>query len=116
MNKIVEFSDAELQLVQEIVDRRYGVSTEIQPVTTEIRLYQEDQELTQCSGLYWEGRKANFLIFKTNIDRFRSLFFYRVRSQYGTGIPEYDDLKECVTHLLQVQADHEAKGGDTHVD
>lgn len=113
MKEIVEFNDIELQLVQETVDRRYGSPTEIQQVVTELRLYPEDQELTPCSGLYWEGRNANFLICKIGTDRFRSLFFYRVHLQYGTGVPEYNDLNLCVTHLLQVQADHESKGGDS---
>jgi hypothetical protein len=113
MSEIVDFSDIELQLVQEVVDRRYGTPTEVQQVTTELRLYPEDQVLTPCSGLYWEGRKANFLICKVGENRFRSLFFYRVNSQYGTGVPEYDDLKKCVIHLLQVQADHESKSEDS---
>lgn len=110
MNHAPEFTNDELQLVQEIVNRRYGAELEIQPVTTEIRLNPEDQTLTSCAGLYWEARKANFLICKVDAERFRSLFFYRVHQQYGTGIPEYHDLKTCVTHLLQVQADHEAQG------
>ncbi|CAK0748048.1 conserved hypothetical protein [Gammaproteobacteria bacterium] len=110
MSQTLDFSDAELQLIQETVDRRYGSPTEVQQVTTELRLYPEDQELTSCSGVYWEGRNASFLICKTGVERFRSLFFYRVRTQYGTGVPEYNDLKTCVTHLLQVQADHESKG------
>jgi hypothetical protein len=32
-----------------------------------------------------------------------------VRDQFGTGRNEYTDLGECVTTLLQVQADHAAK-------
>ena len=109
MNQLLEFNDAELQLVQKIVDRRYGSPIEIQSVTTEIRLHPEDQTLTACSGVYWEGRKANFLICKVGEERFRSLFFYRVHQQYGTGVPEYQDLNTCVMHLLQVQADHEVQ-------
>ncbi len=38
----------------------------------------------------------------------RCQFFYRRRQMYGTGIPEYDDLAECVVSLLQVQADRHA--------
>jgi len=109
MNHLAELSNAELQLVQEIVDRRYGNPIEIQPVTTEIRLNPEDQTLTSCPGIYWEARKAHFLIYKVGESCFRSLFFYRVHQQYSTGIPEYHDLKTCVTHLLQIQADHEVK-------
>jgi len=112
MIQILDFSDAELQLVHEVVDRRYGSPTELQQVTTELRLYPDDHELTPCSGLYWEGRNAAFLIGKTGVDCFRGLFFYRRRTQYGTGVPEYHDLKTCVNHLLQVQADHESKGGE----
>ncbi len=109
---MLDFNDTELQLVQELVDRRYGSPTDIQPVTTELRLHPEDRELAPCAGLYWEGRNATFLVCKTCVERFRCLFFYRARSQYGTGVPEYDDLKTCVSHLLQVQADHEAMGGE----
>ena len=110
--EMLDFNDTELQLVQKLVDRRYGSPTDVQPVTTELRLHPEDRELVSCSGLYWEGRSATFLICKTGEDRFRSLFFYRARTQYSTGVPEYDNLETCVTHLLQVQADHEAKGGE----
>ncbi len=112
MTKILDFSDTELALVQELVDRRFGESTEIQQVTTEIRLYPEDRELVDCAGLYWEGRHASFIVLKTGEGRFRSLFFYRARTQYTTGVPEYNDLKTCVNHLLQVQADHESMGGE----
>lgn len=112
MNQLANFTNTELQLVQEIVDRRYATPSEIQEVTTEIRLNPEDQTLASCSGIYWEGRKAHFLICKVAPERFRGLFFYRVHQQYGTGIPEYHDLKTCVTHLLQVQADHEAKNNN----
>ena len=112
MNPIADFSEAERAIVQEAVDRRYGLPTTIESVTGELRLRPEDPRLTNCPGLYWEGRKTGFLISKTGENRFRSLFFYRVRTQYTTGVPEYDDLKACVTHLLQAQADHEATGGE----
>ncbi|CAK0778639.1 conserved hypothetical protein [Gammaproteobacteria bacterium] len=112
MIPIADFLEEEIRVVQEATHRRYGAPVEIEAVTSELRLYPEDRELTNCPGLYWEGRGASFLLSKIGDNHFRCLFFYRARTQYGTGVPEYSDIKTCITHLLQVQADHEAKGGE----
>ena len=58
---------------------------------------------------YWREDKAQFVIFKTGVQAYRNQFFYSVREQYGTGRDEYTDIGECVTTLLQVQADQAAK-------
>ena len=39
-------------------------------------------------------------------DRYRSQFFYSALEQFGTG-RDLDDLAECVTTTLRLQADHE---------
>lgn len=52
---------------------------------------------------------CHFLVVMTAAERYRCQFFYRVHQMFGTGIEEYDNLTECLTTLLQVQADYVAK-------
>ncbi|TRZ55233.1 MAG: hypothetical protein D4S02_18050, partial [Rhodocyclaceae bacterium] len=64
-------------------------------------------QLTDCPTLFWSERGADFVICKVGESRYRCQFFYSEQEQFGTGRDVYDILSECVTTLLQVQADHE---------
>ena len=63
--------------------------------------------LPLCPTIYWSERGAQFVVCKVADDRYRSQFFYSEAEQFGTGRDVYDDLKDCVVTLLQVQSDHE---------
>ncbi len=107
--KIVPLTDTERWVVQQAVNERYGRAIEMQDVETEIRLHAEDRELTLCPGLYWKEHGCHFVLSKTGDSRYRSMFFYRVRDRFATGREEYDDVGDCVTTLLKMQADEEAR-------
>ncbi len=47
------------------------------------------------------------MVVKAGDTEYRCQFFYRGHEQFGTGREVYDKIGECVTDLLQVQADHE---------
>lgn len=102
-----DFTDAERWTVETAVKERYGKALPVELADSDVRLDPGARELTTCPALYWSERGAHFIIIKTGTDRFRCQFFYSVREQYGTGREEYDDLLECVTTLLRLQADHE---------
>ncbi len=106
---IPDFTPEEIETVQDIVDQRYRKHVALEFADSELRLNPASRELTLCPTLFWSERGANFAVFKTGEGRYRCLFFYSASEQYGTGIEEYQDLGECVTTLLQVQADHEAQ-------
>jgi hypothetical protein len=108
-NTVPDFSETEIWIVRQTLAERYGKDVPVELGDSEIRLFAEDRELTLVPCLFWAGRDANFVIFKTGKDRFRGQFFYRGFQQYGTGKQEYDELGQCVITLLQVQADHERK-------
>lgn len=111
MSAIPDFNDTELWVVRTTVNERYGREIEVQQAEAELRLDPGSTTLTPCPTLYWAERGAHFVISKIGDSRYRAQFFYRVHQQYGTGRDFYTDLGECVTTLLQVQADDERKRG-----
>ena len=109
MNTIPEFNDTELWIVRTTLKERYGHEPELQFADAELRLDPVKPTLTECPALAWQGHEATFVIFKSGDSRYRAQFYYSIREQYGTGIAEFGDLAECVTTLLQAQADQYRK-------
>ena len=108
MGEIPPFNKNELWVIEKTLEERYGQPVETEIAEAELRLNPHSTQLNVCPTLFWQAQGANFAIFKTGEGRYRSMFYYSIREQYGTGIDEYTDLTECVVTLLQVQADHEA--------
>ncbi len=108
MSAIPDITDTETGIVQTTLDERWG-KNKVQPqvVAVEARLSKGDRELTECPALYWEQGDCHFIIIKTDDNQYRTQFYYGNREQFGTSIPEYDNLGDCVLSLLRLQADHE---------
>lgn len=109
MPEVADITENEIWVVKSTLRERYDFDVELQIADSEIRLRPSDRTLTECPVFYWEVGGCHFVIFKTGDSRYRCQFYYRLYQQVGTGIPEYDNLAECVVSLLQVQADHEAR-------
>lgn len=110
MSKIPDITDTEKWAVRSTLDERWGKDkVDLQVVDVEARLSKADRELTECPALYWEQSECHFVIIKTADSAYRTQFFYRNREQFGTGIPEYDNIGDCALSLLRLQADHELK-------
>ena len=104
--RISDFTDADRWIVETALKERYGRRVGVEPADSEIRLDPGSSEVTVCPTLYWEERGVEFVIFKIADDRYRSQFYYSLAEQFGTG-RDFDDLAECVTVTLRLQADHE---------
>ena len=104
---IPDFNPAERWVIESALKQRYGHLVQIELADSELRLDPEAPVLTPCPSVFWCERDCNFLIFKTGEDRFRSQFYYSDEEHFGTGRAEYDELAECVSLLLRLQADHE---------
>ncbi|MHB1566967.1 MAG: hypothetical protein ACYCXG_09685 [Acidiferrobacter sp.] len=113
MNAIPDFTDTELWVARAAINERYGKAVVLELADSELRLDPESTALTLCPTLFWNARTTNFVVFKVGDSRYRCQFFYRAREQYGTGRDIYDNVGECVTHVLQLQADHERQRGLT---
>jgi hypothetical protein len=108
MSTIPDFNSSELWMIRTTLKERYGQDIEIQLADSEVKLDPNQAELTWCPTVYWEVAPVAFVIFKTGLERYRGQFFYGENEFYGTGIDEYDNISDCVTTLLKMQADHES--------
>ena len=102
-----DFTSGEQHTVSQALLERYGKRVQLQLVDSELQLDPQSAQLTDCPTLFWSERGADFVICKVGENRYRCQFFYSEHEQFGTGRDVYDNLAECVTTLLQVQADHE---------
>ncbi len=107
MTEIEDFSAQDMDISKQTLKERYGQAVEIQLADVELRLDPSAPELTACPAIYWEMRDCHFVVSKLGKMRFYAQFYYKGSEQYGTGIRQFDDLFECITTLLRVQADHE---------
>jgi hypothetical protein len=105
--QISDFSVAQQEYVSNLLAQRYTKPVDLQLADSEFQLDPESEELTLCPTLYWSERGAQFVVYKTDDERYRCQFFYSSTEQYGTGHDDYDDIEKCVVTLLQVQSDHE---------
>jgi hypothetical protein len=103
---IPDFTDSEFQLANQILLERYGRLVALQAADVELQLDPASEELTTCPSLYWNELGAEFIVSKLAEQRFRCQFFYSAEEQFGTGRDFYDNLGDCITNLLQIQADH----------
>ncbi|MCX7168251.1 MAG: hypothetical protein NTV11_18530 [Rhodocyclales bacterium] len=103
---IPDFTDTEWQLVSQILLERYSRLVPLQAADVELQLDPSSETLTTCPSLYWNELGAEFIVSKLADQRYRCQFFYSADEQFGTGRDFYDNLGDCVTNLLQLQADH----------
>ena len=103
---IADFTDSEFQLVNQILLERYSRLVPLQAVEVDLQLDPAAETPTACPALYWNELGAEFIVAKVADQRFRCQFFYSADEQFGTGRDVYDNLGDCVTNLLQLQADH----------
>lgn len=107
MAKIPDFTETELWVVESALEERYGKQVKVEVAEAEVKLDPGSDALTPCPTLYWQEGGVGFVIYKVAESRYRCLFFYSVHDQYGTDREEYDDLAECVSVLLKLEADTE---------
>lgn len=104
---IPDFDDTELWVTRETLKERYGEDRGYELADCELQLNPSDPALTPCPTVLWSARDCNFVVFKVVDQEYGCQFFYDGQEQFGTGRNQYDNLAECLTTLLQVQADHE---------
>jgi len=109
MTQIQDYSQEEQAIVQNSIAHRWKKETvEIQIADVEVQIDSKNSDLTECPALFWLVNGCSFIIIKFGAANFKCNFFYKELEQMGTGVEEYKDLQECVTALLQTQADYDS--------
>ena len=106
MSGISDFNDADRWVVETALKARYGKRLAVEPADSEIKLDPASGAITVCPTFYWEEQNVEFVIFKVAENCYRSQLYYSLSEQYGTG-RDFEDLAECVTTTLRLQADHD---------
>jgi hypothetical protein len=104
---ISDFNSAERWVIESALKERYGHYVQIELADSELQLDPATPVLTVCPTVFWSERGCNFVIIKSGEERYRCQFFYSDEEHYGTGRAEFEELAECVSLLLKLQADHE---------
>jgi len=107
MSQIPDYTPEELTAISECLQERYGENVSTEQADIELRLSENDSQVTECPAVYWEKEGCHFIIAKTDEVQYFSQFFYGTQEQFGTGKQFYNDLLDCVLTTLRVQADHE---------
>lgn len=105
---IPDFTDSEWQLVNQILLERYSRLVPLQIADVELQLDPASAAPTTCPALYWNELGAEFIVAKVAEQKFHCQFFYSTSEIFGTGRDSYDNLGDCVTTLLRLQADHQS--------
>ncbi len=103
----LEFTEEEFEVVASLLERRYGRATPFESAEVELLLDPDSATADACPALYWEARDAHFVVCKCADHRFRGQFFMGEEAPSAAGNREFDDLGDCITMLLRLQADDE---------
>ena len=109
MNSIPDFSQEEIQFINQTLLERYKKPIETCLAYTELRLNPLGLELIECPAVCWEVDECHFIVSKCGKSNYHNQFFYGEHEHFGTGRDFYDDLFKCVTTLLRIQADHQSQ-------
>ncbi len=102
---IKTFTARERNLISQTLLERFGHAVPLQAVDAELQLNLLKEEFAMCPSIMWTENGANFIVFKTDDERFRCQFYFNEAMHFGTGKEEFDNLGDCVVTLLQVQVD-----------
>ena len=106
---IPDFSDVQINAVQQLINARYKEDTELQLADSEVQIDPLHDETTACPVLYWNARECNFVILKTGDDQYRAQFFYTPQNQYSTHQIFFTTVEDCASAVMREQSGYECE-------
>jgi len=104
---ISDFSDTQINAVQQLINARYKEDTELQLADSEVQIDPQLDETTVCPVLFWNACDCNFVILRTGDDQYRAQFFYNPHDQYSTQQVFFTTVEDCASAILREQSDYE---------
>ena len=106
---VPDFTDAELYGVREMLVQHYLKDVEITLSRSDVSVSVCPDNTISCPAIFWHEGGANFVLVKTGALRYQTRFFYTPLEQFSTETAEHNDIKSCVTAVLQLHSDHQRK-------
>ena len=109
---MLDYTEQELQSVQQMLNRRYKVEVEMHLADCEVQPDAESDARVERPALFWNALDCNFVVIKMAESQFQGFFFYQPDEQFSSAQQSYSDPVNCVIALLQNHADRvgEAQG------
>jgi hypothetical protein len=102
---MINFTESEIEATKKLVDERWK-DKDVSIHLADIEYTKEGEEAVNLyPALVWEDKSSTFVVLKMGMLSYKSFFYYLKNKRYDTGVLEYNDLNECVTTLMQSQAD-----------
>ena len=101
----INYTQSEIDATKKLIDERWK-DKDVTVHLADINYEKEGEETSQpYPALVWEDKHSTFVVLKMGMLAYKSFFYYLKNKRYDTGVLEYNDLQECVTSLMQSQAD-----------
>ncbi len=106
---MLDYTDKELQSVRQVLNQRYRFQVEMHLADCEVQPDAKYDARVERPALYWRALGCNFVVIKLADNQFRGTYFYQPDEHFPHAQQTYIDPLNCVTALLQCQADQVGK-------
>ena len=100
-----DYTDNELQNISEILNNHCTSEVEIHLADCEVRQDESSRKTVDRPAVFWQVNNCSFIIVKLDHNLFQGRYFYTPNDQFGEEHQRYADAGNCVSALLQSQAD-----------
>jgi hypothetical protein len=101
----MDFTESEVEVATKHVNNRWRDGS-VQVHLADIEIVPPgEKEAKLTPALVWENKQSTFVVLKIGSFNYKSFFYFGKDKRFDTGIDQYNDLNECVDHLMKAQAD-----------
>ncbi len=102
---MLDYTDQELQSVEQLLQARYRTPVDLHLADCEVQPDKEKAERVERPAIFWSALDCNFVLIKMAEKQFQGFYFYQPDEHFAGAQQTYADVINCVTALLQHQAD-----------
>ena len=102
---MTDYTEKEIEAVEEALRQRYRKDVDVYLADCEVQPDTSRNEVSEHPALFWQVQGCNFVVIKSDNDKFEGRFFYNPDEHFGGKRQKFTDVVNCVLNLLRDQAD-----------
>ena len=102
---MTDYVEKEIESVEEVLRQRYREYVEVYLADCEVQRDTNKNEVTEHPALFWHAQGCNFVVIKTDNNKFEGRYFYNPDEHFGGKRQTFTDIVNCVLNLLRDQSD-----------